>query len=454
MRRVNPAPAPGLIIAALRSGAGKTTLALGLMRALSRQGLSVAPVKCGPDYIDPAFHAAATGRPSFNLDAWAMDEALITHLADRAAERADLVIAEGAMGLFDGAPPLDFASGAASDIARLTAWPVVLVLDVSGQGQSAAALARGAALHDPHVALAGVVLNKVASERHRKLCSDAIEAAGVRVFGALPRTKTVALPERHLGLVQAAETEGLTARLEELADFAGAHVDLEAIRGCAVPAAAVAPEIRDFPPPPPGQRVAIARDAAFSFHYPHLLHAWREAGAELRFFSPLADEAPDENCDFCWLPGGYPELHAGRIAAARGFLEGLRSFARTRPVHGECGGYMVLGDGLVDAEGQRHAMAGLLRLETSFSQRKLALGYRRAALAAPHALGDEGALLYGHEFHYAVTLREDGSAFARVRDAYETKIRPCGLREGTVSGSFFHLLATKKGATDKAAARV
>jgi len=450
---VNPAPAPGLIIAALRSGAGKTTLALGVMRALTRQGLSVAPVKCGPDYIDPAFHAAATGRPSFNLDAWAMDEGLISHLAARAAERADLVIAEGAMGLFDGAPPLDYASGAAADIARLTGWPVVLILDVSGQGQSAAALARGAALHDPNVALAGVVLNKVASERHRKLCSDAVEAAGVRVFGALPRAKTVALPERHLGLVQAAETEGLAARLEELADFAMAHVDLEGIRSCAAPTAA-APATGESPPKPPGQRIAIARDAAFSFQYPHLLQTWREAGAELSFFSPLADEAPPENSDFCWLAGGYPELHAGRIAAAQSFLEGLRDFARSRPVHGECGGYMVLGDGLVDAEGRRHAMAGLVRLETSFSQRKLALGYRRAALAAPHVLGDEGAVLYGHEFHYAVTLREEGAAFAWVRDAYETKTRPCGLREGTVSGSFFHLLATKKGATDKAAARV
>ena len=451
MRRVNPAPAPGLIIAALRSGAGKTTLALGLMRALTRPGLSVAAVKCGPDYIDPAFHAAATGRPSFNLDAWAMNDAFISHLAARAAEGADLVIAEGAMGLFDGAPPLDFASGSAADIARLTGWPVVLILDVSGQGQSAAAIARGAALHDPKVTIAGVVLNKVASERHRKLCTDAIKAVGIPVFGALPRTKTVALPERHLGLVQAVETEGLAVRLEELADFVAAHVDLEAIRACAAPTAA-APAAQRLQPP--GQRIALARDAAFSFHYPHLLHAWREAGAELCFFSPLADEAPPENCDFCWLAGGYPELHAGRIADARNFLEGLGNFARSRRVHGECGGYMVLGDGLVDAEGRRHAMAGLLRLETSFAQRKLALGYRRAALAAPHALGDEGALLYGHEFHYAVTLREDGDAFTWVRDAYETKTRPYGLREGTVSGSFFHLLATKKGATDKAAARV
>jgi cobyrinic acid a,c-diamide synthase len=450
---VTSAFAPGLLLAALRSGAGKTTLALGMMRALTRRGLRVAPVKCGPDYIDPAFHGAATGRASVNLDAWAMDESLLSHLAGRAAEQADLVIAEGAMGLFDGAPALDFASGAAADIARLTRWPVVLILDVSGQGQSAAVLARGALLHDPGVSIAGVVLNRVASERHRKLCCDAIEALGVRVFGALPRVKALSLPERHLGLVQAAETDGLAARLDGLADFVETHVDLKAVLACAGGGVA-AQATREFEARPPGQRIAVARDAAFSFHYPHLLQAWREAGAELFFFSPLADEPPPDACDFCWLAGGYPELHAGRIAAAQTFREGLRDFARARPVHGECGGYMVLGDGLVDADGARHAMAGLLRLETSFSQRKLTLGYRRASLARAHPLGVEGAILYGHEFHYAVTLCENGSAFASVRDAYTQDERACGLHEGTVSGSFFHLLATKKGAADEAAARV
>ena len=452
MRRVTALP-PGLILAALRSGAGKTTLALGMMRALTRRGLRVAPAKCGPDYIDPAFHAAATGRASVNLDAWAMDEGLLSHLAARAGEQADVVIAEGAMGLFDGAPPLDFASGAAADIARLTRWPVALILDVSGQGQTAAVLARGAVAHDPGVAIVGVVLNKIASERHRKLCCQAIEALGVPVFGALPRVKALALPERHLGLVQAAETEDLAARLDGLADFVEAHVDLETLLACAR-GAATARAVRGCQERPPGQRIAVARDAAFSFLYPHLLQAWREAGAELCFFSPLADESPPETCDFCWLCGGYPELHAGRIAAAQNFLGGLRNFARAAPVHGECGGYMVLGDGLVDADGERHAMAGLLRLETSFSQRKLALGYRRASLAAAHAFGARGTILYGHEFHYAVTLREDGRIFAWVRDAYAEETRSCGLHEGTVSGSFFHLLATKKGATDEAAARV
>ncbi len=394
---------PGLLIGAARSSSGKTTLALGLMRALTRRGLRVAAVKCGPDYIDPAFHAAATGRAGVNVDSWAMDEELIARLAARASENADIVIAEGAMGLFDGAPGGAAGVGASADIAALLGWPVLLAHDVSGQGQTAAALMRGLATHDARVKIAGVVLNRVGSERHRKLAGEAIEALGLPVFGALPRENGVLLPERHLGLVQAGETQGLDARLDALADFVEAHVDVEAI----VSVAGTSPlrgevvgrsptgggELSPHPAllrnatlpikgrveiAPPAQRIAIARDDAFSFFYPHLAQAWRDGGAELFFFSPLANEAPPDDCDMCWLPGGYPELHAGRLAQARGFLNGLRRFAETRWVHGECGGYMVLGQSLIDAQGAVHAMAGLLDLETSFAKRKLHLGYRQA----------------------------------------------------------------------------
>lgn len=221
--------APGLLIGAARSSSGKTTLTLGLMRALTRRGLRVAPVKCGPDYIDPAFHAAATGRSSVNLDSWAMNADLIASLAARTSENADIVIAEGAMGVFDGAPGGVAGVGASADIAALLGWPVVLVHDVSGQGQTAAAIVRGIAAHDPRVTVAGVVLNRVGSERHRRLAGEAIEALGMPVFGALPRDEKIMLPERHLGLVQAGETEGLDARLDALADFVEAHVDVAAI---------------------------------------------------------------------------------------------------------------------------------------------------------------------------------------------------------------------------------
>lgn len=428
----------------MRSGAGKTTITLGLMRALARRGLSVGGVKCGPDYIDPAFHAAATGRESLNLDSWAMDDALLAQLARRAGEGADVVIAEGAMGLFDGAPGEPGRTGASADIAAALGWPVLLTLDVSGQAQSAAAVARGVALHDPRMRVAGVILNRTASARHERLAREAIEACGLTVFGALPREASVALPERHLGLVQAGETAGLDALLDALAARIEAHLDLDAILAAAAagPASALGPLDA---PPPPGRRIAVAQDGAFTFFYPHLARAWREAGAELVVFSPLADQAPPPDCDACWLPGGYPELHAARLAAAGAFLDGLRRFAANRPVHGECGGYMVLGRWLTDAEGVRRPMAGLLDLETSFAQRKLHLGYRRARLAANCALGPAGAELAGHEFHYATIIAEKGETFAWVVDAYSEAERPAGLRAGPVTGSFFHAMAKKKG---------
>jgi cobyrinic acid a,c-diamide synthase len=459
---VNP---PGLLIGAARSSSGKTTLTLGLMRALTRRGLRVAPVKCGPDYIDPAFHAAATGRAGVNLDSWAMGADLIAGLAARTSENADILIAEGAMGLFDGAPGGLAGIGASGDIAALLGWPVVLVHDVSGQGQTAAAIVRGIAGHDSRVTMAGVVLNRVGSERHRRLAGEAIEALGMPVFGALPRDEKIILPERHLGLVQAGETQGLDARLDALADFVEAHVDVAAILAAAT--AHTSPLMGEvvgrsptgggeLPPHPallrnatlpvtgrvaPAQRIAVARDAAFSFFYPHLAQSWRDAGAELCFFSPLADEAPPGDCDLCWLPGGYPELHAGKLSAARRFMQGLRRFAKEHWVHGECGGYMVLGRALVDAAGEAHEMAGLLELETSFAKRKLHLGYRRARLAGNHPLGGAGSRLRGHEFHYATVLREEGELFAWAKDAYSDDERRAGLANKGVSGSFFHLMA-------------
>jgi cobyrinic acid a,c-diamide synthase len=433
--------ARGLIVAAPRSGSGKTTLTLGLMRALRRRGIAVSGLKCGPDYIDPAFHAAATGHQSFNLDSWAMPAPLYQALAGRAAKQSALIICEGLMGLFDGVPAAAGSTGSTADIAAAFGWPVLLVLDVSGQSQSAGALALGCARFDSRVKIGGVVLNRVGSERHQNLASRAIEQVGLNVLGALPRSGEIALPERHLGLVQAGETVGLDAALDKLADFVEAHVNVDKIvaiassdAGGALPAGATFK--------PPGQRIAIARDDAFSFLYPHVLDGWRAAGAELSFFSPLDDEAPDKTCDVCWLPGGYPELHAGRLAQAENFLSGVRGFAATRPVHGECGGYMVLGRALIDAEGARHEILGLLDLVTSFATRRLTLGYREARLLGNGVLGATGTRLRGHEFHYATIVELGADApLAEVTDAYGSPAKTSGSRRGHVSGSFFHMIA-------------
>jgi cobyrinic acid a,c-diamide synthase len=434
--------ARGLVIAAPRSGSGKTTITLGLHRALVRRGLTVRGLKCGPDYIDPAFHAAATGAPSANLDSFAMPDALLARIALGAASDADIVIAEGSMGLFDGVPGAEGHTGASADIAAFLGWPVVLVIDVSGQAQSAAAIALGCMHYDPRIRIAGVILNKVASERHSRLVAQGMARIGLPVLGSLPREASLILPERHLGLVQAGETQDLHDRLEALADAISAAVDLDALVAVAGATAMLAPSSHVPALPAPGRRIAIARDAAFSFVYPHVEAGWRAAGAELMPFSPLADEPPPEGCDSCWLPGGYPELHAGRLAAASRFLAGLRDFARTRPVHGECGGYMVLGRSLTDADGVSHVMAGLLGVETSFAKRKMNLGYRRAVLQAEGPLGPAGTGLTGHEFHYATIVAQgDDPPFAMVSDPHGSQPAPAGSRRGNVTGSFFHAIA-------------
>ena len=436
--------ARGLVIAAPHSGAGKTTITVALLAALKRRGLSVRAAKAGPDYIDPAFHLAVTGRPSVNLDSWAMSKELLDGLAAQAARDADVFVIEGVMGLFDGADAVAAPHGGRGTTADLAAHfnlPVLLVLDVSRQAQSAAALVRGFAAHDPAVKMAGILLNRVGSARHYAMVADAITAVGIPVLGALARDTALQLPERHLGLVQAGEHADMAQRIDRLAAAAERHFDLDAIVAGAAPFRIAARPRQTAALPPPGQRIALASDRAFTFIYPHLLEAWRAAGAEILSFSPLADEPPPERADCCWLPGGYPELHADTLAAARRFSSGLRHFAQTRPVHGECGGYMVLGESLEDAASRRHAMTGLLGHSTSFARRKLHLGYRTARLLADNSLGHAGALIRGHEFHYALLdSTGDDEPFAEIVGS-ENAAAATGGRRGRVTGCFFHAIA-------------
>ncbi len=347
------------VISAPASGSGKTTVTLGLLRAFSRIN-PIRSAKSGPDYIDPAFHAAATGGPCVNLDAWAMTPDRIRALA---AGTGPLIV-EGAMGLFDGAPPA--GKGSSADLAKILHLPVVLVIDAGRMAGSVGALAQGFMRYDPDLQVAGVILNNVGSPRHEDMLRAALQ--DVTVFGALPRDAALHLGSRHLGLVQAQERPDLEAFLDHAADLVTQHLELTALQKLDTPRrpAGASPRL-----PPPAQRIAIARDAAFAFAYPHLLNDWHAGGAELHFFSPLADD-PVPDADFIYLPGGYPELHAGRIAANTRFLDSLRQ-TKAR-IYGECGGYMVLGDGLVDADGTRHAMAGLLRLETILCTAQIASG--------------------------------------------------------------------------------
>ncbi|MFY0660578.1 MAG: cobyrinate a,c-diamide synthase [Shimia sp.] len=428
---------PGILISAPSSGTGKTTVMLGLLRALAEDGLQVQPFKSGPDYIDPAFHHAAARRPAFNLDTWAMPPALAGGISEQ-AQGADIVVAEGSMGLFDGvATRGENGFGSSAETALMMGWPVVLVIDVGGQAQSAAATALGFKTYNPDLPFAGVILNRCASPRHERLARLGMDKAGVNVLGVLPRRGDLTLPERHLGLIQAVEHPDLEEAITGYATFLREHVDLEAIKSAARAGGAKTGTL----PKPPAQRIALARDAAFSFTYPHLLTGWRNAGAEILPFSPLADEAPDPSADLVWLPGGYPELHAGKLAANQTYLAGLRNHAEIKPVHGECGGYMALGTALIDKDGTRHKMAGLLGLVTSYEKRKFHLGYRQATLNAPMLGFDTGARLRGHEFHYTTILEEPDEPLAQVGDADGNPVPETGSIKGHVTGTFFHLIA-------------
>lgn len=424
--------ANGLVIAAPRSGSGKTTVTLGLLAALRRRGLAVAPAKTGPDYIDRAILARAAGREAINLDPWAMSETRIRGLANDHAGDADLLIVEGVMGLFDGAAD---GRGSTADLASTLRLPVILVVDADRQSQSLAAVVHGFATWRPDVHIAGIIVNRAASARHQAMLRQALEPLGMPLLGVLPRNSAVVLPERHLGLVLPDEVATFSAVVEAAAASIEDYVDLNHLLALSAP---VPPENAGIALAPLGQRIAIARDDAFAFFYPHWQAAWHEQGAELHFFSPLADEAPNADADAVFLPGGYPELHADRLAAASCFKAGLRA-ARDRDalVYGECGGFMVLGETLVDKAGVGHAMTGLLPVETRIDRPKRLLGYRRlyhrGLLPWPQRLN-------GHEFHYSSARQTQADPLFIATDAAGDPLPPMGAVLGRVMGSYAHVI--------------
>jgi len=432
----------GLILSAPASGAGKTLITAGLTRHLRRRGLRVATAKAGPDFIDPTFHAVAAGRPSLNLDVWGMRPATLAALVAELEDRADIVLCEGVMGLFDGTGA-EGEAGSTAELARRTGWPIVLIVDARGQGASVAALVRGFATHQPRLPLIGVIFNRVASDRHRALLAGAVarHAPSVVSLGALPSDLALALPSRHLGLVPAGEVKMAEQVIDRCASQISASIDVDRLlglaRGSVLRATGAA-----VPLPVLGQRILVARDDAFCFAYPAMLQGWRRQGAELTFFSPFADEAPDGAADSIYLPGGYPELWAGRLASAEKFGAGLRKAAADgKIIYGECGGYMVLGQALIDGEGARHQMAGLLPLVTSFAQPRPHLGYRRVSFCEDGPFRPSGSGFRGHEFHYAAVVEEETKdPLLSVRDAAGTDLGACGLRRGSVFGSFIHLI--------------
>lgn len=425
--------ARGIVIAAPRSGSGKTVITLGILAALRRRGVLVAPAKTGPDYIDPAFLGRAALREAVNLDPWSMRPARIKALADLQGTGADLLVIEGVMGLFDGAAD---GFGSTADLAELLELPVVMVVDADRQSQSVAPLVAGFANWRPGVRVAGVILNRVASAKHERMLTEALAATGIACLGAIPRNPALVIPERHLGLVLPGEVTAFEGFLDSAAETISDYVDLDQLQALAMPLPSV--EEQTVPLAPLGQRMAIARDDAFAFAYPHLLDGWRAMGAELSFFSPLADEAPATDADAVFLPGGYPELHGATLAAAAGFKAGLAG-ARDRDavLYGECGGFMVLGEALVDKAGISHAMTGLLPVTTRIDRPKRILGYRRLVHAGD--LPWPGRL-NGHEFHYSSARQSRLTPLFAATDATGQAMPPMGAVIGRVMGSYAHVI--------------
>jgi cobyrinic acid a,c-diamide synthase len=391
-----------VVVAGVASGVGKTTIALGLLEAFRRRGLTVQAFKVGPDFIDPAFHELVTGRGSYNLDGWMCGRAHALATVRHHAADADVAVVEGVMGCFDG---IDGASddGSTAQMAKWLGAPVVLVVDAGAQARSAAAVVLGFEQFDPALHVAAVIANRVGGEAHARWIREAVEArCRAPVVGAVPHDDGVAVAERHLGLVMDGAGALTAEKRARLGDLVERSVELDRLLSLAAPlptagAAPPAPAISGRRRP----RIGVAHDAAFCFYYRDNLALLRVAGAELVYWSPLIDTALPE-VDGLYLGGGYPELHGATLGANKAVLEAVRAFAAAgRPIYAECGGLMYLADAIEDLDGRTHAMAGLLPATVRMRPRRLSLGYAEVAIQSDSLLGPSGSAARGHEFHYS-----------------------------------------------------
>jgi cobyrinic acid a,c-diamide synthase len=428
-----------VVVAGTHSGCGKTTASLALMAALRARGLCVQAFKVGPDFIDPGHHAAITGRASDNLDGWMCGRSEVEDIFARASAGADVAVVEGVMGLFDGFSGRTEA-GSTAEIAKWLGLPVLLVIDARSMARSAAAVALGFASLDPTLKLAGLVLNRVGSDNHKEILAEALAGVpGLPPAWFLPRSDDLALPSRHLGLVTAGEHALGPADVNRLATWLTTAVDCDALLASLPESGLACPA--DPPPVAPVVRLGLARDAAFCFYYPENLRRLAAAGAELVSFSPMADRHLPPHLDGLYLGGGYPEVHALALANNASLRKDVRRFvASGRPVLAECGGFMYLMEGIVNAHGQLCPMVGAFPFRARLCERFAALGYRQLTLAADTFLGPAGTMARGHEFHYSVI---DGQAPAgelyELADRRGPRPGLDGYRAGNTLASYVHL---------------
>jgi len=456
---------PALVVAGTASGVGKTTIVAGLLAALRRRGLKVQPFKCGPDYIDPGYHTRAAGRPCRNLDSWMLDDAQVVASFARATQDADLAIIEGVMGLYDGSE-FENERASAAQIAKLLGAPVLLVLDISGAARSAAATALGFLHFDPALTVGAFALNFAGSEGHARGCTRAIETTTHRpVLGWLTRHENLRLPERHLGLIAAGEQTSTAnaALLDQLANVIECQFNLDALLQLAATAEtsreiAPTPDTptsstaanKNYATPPTSTRrtppplLAVARDDAFCFYYPDNLDLLEAAGARLAFFSPARGERLPSDAAGMYLGGGYPELHAAALSANTAFHDDLRALhSRGAPIFAECGGFMMLTEALIDLDGRRWPMAGLVPGVTRMTPQIASLGYRQATALHDNLLVPTGTTLRGHEFHYSVWEKPaalpDRSAWSAHGTQANALAQPLGYVNGNLLASYLHI---------------
>ena len=450
----------GLLIGGVASGVGKTTVTLALIACLRRRGLVVQPFKGGPDFLDTTHHTRIAGRSARNLDTWMLSQAANVDVLREASSGADAVVVEGMMGLFDGKDGLT-ETGSSAEIAKLLGLPVLLVVDAAKSARSVAAVVLGFESFDPGLRLAGVILNRAASERHFAMLSAAIGAScRTPVLGWLPRTPAIAIPERHLGLHAAVasndrnpeEREDVEAQVEALAALAEKHLDMEKLLGLGEWSAPPAPHrpstssairlSRDSESP---VRIGVPRDDAFLFYYEDNLDLLRRAGTEIVEFSPVADAALPLGLDALYLGGGYPELYAEQLSANAAMRAEVRAFAASgRPVYAECGGLLYLAETLAKADGAVWPMAGVFPLHAEMTARLVDFGYVTVTLTNDCLLGPAGAVVRGHSFHYSRLV----SAPEKLETAYAVEYSLSGRmqsegylqgEQGNVLGSYIHL---------------
>ena len=434
----------GLMISGAASGVGKTTIALAIMSGLRRRGLTVQPFKCGPDFLDTGHHTRICGRKARNLDTWMLDKEANRSVLQNAARGADVLVAEGMMGLFDGKNG-NTEAGSTAEIAKLLKLPVVLVVDAAKTARSIAAVVLGFEMFDSELRLAGVILNRVATERHYEMLRAAIETScKTKIMGWMPRDPAIAIPERHLGLQgadEAAIEDG--AAVDTLAALAEKFFDLNRLLElqCGLEFADGHDLVMKVSRPDERVRIGVPSDHAFSFYYEDNLDLLREQGAEIIRFSPLNDQRLPDDLDGLYLGGGYPELHAEQLSSNRMMIEDIRAFADSgRPIYAECGGMIYLSESLSTTEGTKYAMAGVLPLSIQMTGKLVQFGYVAVEFTEDCLLGSKGTTVRGHSFHYScIVSRGEVATSYRVQYSMSGKEEFEGFGKGNVLASYVHL---------------